>query len=697
MNSSVSRTEIAAADATGLGKALEPLQLLAERYDIDTSWMQKLAGAPLDTVIKKNHRIPWARFIAIIRRFGEEMKPHGGWSRFDETFSDSTMGDMMAFLGLALSPGLFYRAVWTWIAPHWFPHLISTYHQVGETEFRFTLEIPEPYAYDIGYFEMSKRLVREIPRFCGLPLAEVEMSVDGRRAEFVAFTSRPRTILGRIKHWLSEKFVADRLDDVIRRKRGLMLEKFSTLAHERARLAESNRARQRAIATVRAAVFEIVIDTGNRTVSADFFRLFGAPTDDERRVEEIVLESCHPRDRPAIETMLVKLANGDLDRDVVEFRAIVDGMTRWLRMRVSRNEIETTTIAASFLDVTSTHDAFETAQKSLGRLERVLEVAPFAVVVHRDGIAHFSNPAFKRLADETASAVLGRTEFELDRDAKIISVPTERRERNIHLRVHDTRVDWEGTPCIMSTLEDVTVAQAIVERSMVMDRMAATGTHAAGIAHEINNPLAYIQSNVDFALELFDDARLRGHDVDDILEALGDAKAGTVRVREVVSALKDFSRHATGELNPTDIPDVIHRAVNIVWSEIRERAELVTSYDISRPVMADPVNLIQVLVNLLRNAAAAIPDDDRGRIEIRVAARDGDAIIEILDDGEGIAPDILPRIFDPFFTTRPPGEGAGLGLSLARSRVERMNGRLRLLSNVGTGTLAEIRLPLSTS
>jgi signal transduction histidine kinase len=134
--------------------------------------------------------------------------------------------------------------------------------------------------------------------------------------------------------------------------------------------------------------------------------------------------------------------------------------------------------------------------------------------------------------------------------------------------------------------------------------------------------------------------------------------------------------------------------VKIVWSEIRARAELTTRDTLDAHAFAQPVALSQAIVALLQNAAQSIPSDRRGHIDISIVESNGEAAITISDDGVGIDPDVMPRVFDPFFTTKRTGDGAGLGLSLARRRIERMGGTLELTSAPECGTTARIRLPL---
>jgi signal transduction histidine kinase len=240
--------------------------------------------------------------------------------------------------------------------------------------------------------------------------------------------------------------------------------------------------------------------------------------------------------------------------------------------------------------------------------------------------------------------------------------------------------------------------ERLTAQLMQADRMVATGTLAAGVAHEINNPLAYLIAALDFLEE-----ELRGigrelpaERLEEASQALAEAREGAGRVRHIVRDLRTFSRADDERQGPVDLRRVIESSINIAYNEIKHRARLVKDYGKTPPVLANEARLGQVFLNLLVNAAQAIPEGRAGENEIRVVTRIDDAgavVVEVRDTGTGIAPEILGRIFDPFFTTKPLGVGTGLGLSICRNIVVALGGEIGVESRLGRGTVFRLRLP----
>jgi PAS domain S-box-containing protein len=244
----------------------------------------------------------------------------------------------------------------------------------------------------------------------------------------------------------------------------------------------------------------------------------------------------------------------------------------------------------------------------------------------------------------------------------------------------------------LCVVEDVSARKRLEAQLLLADRMASIGTLAAGVAHEINNPLAFILANVDFAI-----GELRGAGVDpEVVQALVDAKDGGQRVREIVRDLKSFSRATDDERELVDVRHVLHSAIGLASNEIRHRAQLVVEEGDVAPILANEYRVSQVVLNLLINAAQAIPEGHASENVVRAAtftASDGRAVVEISDTGAGIPPEILPRIFDPFFTTKPVGVGTGLGLSICHGIVTALGGDIEVESAPGRGSTFRVRLP----
>jgi PAS domain S-box-containing protein len=254
---------------------------------------------------------------------------------------------------------------------------------------------------------------------------------------------------------------------------------------------------------------------------------------------------------------------------------------------------------------------------------------------------------------------------------------------------------------LAGTITDITEAKRLQERLRHADRLAGVGTLAAGVAHEINNPLAYVSANLAVVEEAIGQlAALPGDPVGRIEEmrlALRDAMDGAARVRGIVQGLRQFALPARGEeRGPVDVRAEIEAAVGIARNEITHRAQLKLELpEVLPAVRAAPHEMGQVFVNLLVNAAQAIPEGQASEHEVRVSARaeGGKVIVEVHDTGRGIAPADLPRVFDPFFTTKPIGAGTGLGLSVCHGIVTAVGGTIEVESPPGRGTTFRVTLP----
>jgi signal transduction histidine kinase len=274
------------------------------------------------------------------------------------------------------------------------------------------------------------------------------------------------------------------------------------------------------------------------------------------------------------------------------------------------------------------------------------------------------------------------------------------------LRVHceAVRSSGSGPTRFVGATADVTdrrrfeAAERTYQESLVANaRLASMGALAAGVAHEINNPLAYVFSNLDLAAE----ALRAAEGVDPVLrdetsKCLRHALDGVERVRRIVRGLKSFARGGEERRGAVDLRSVVDAACEIVDNQIRYRARLVKEYaDVPR-VYGDAARLEQVALNLLVNAAQAIPEGaaDAHAITVRVGpTANGGVFLEVRDDGDGMTPETRKRAFEPFFTTKPPGLGTGLGLSICHGIVAAHGGTIAASSAEGVGTTMRVELP----
>jgi len=250
-------------------------------------------------------------------------------------------------------------------------------------------------------------------------------------------------------------------------------------------------------------------------------------------------------------------------------------------------------------------------------------------------------------------------------------------------------------------IEDFSERKRIGAALARADRMASIGTLAAGVAHEINNPLVYVTLGLELIGRELQRLRSRTappgeEEWERIRSWCSDALEGAERVRSIVRDLRTFSRADDERLGRVDVEKVLESSINVAMSHIRPRARLVRQYQPLLPVLADESRLGQVFLNLLVNAAQAIPEGSPATNQIVVRTRQGpsrEAVVEIEDTGVGIEPWKLERIFEPFWTDKPVGVGTGLGLSIVHGIVSALGGNIEVQSAPGQGTTFRVTLP----
>lgn len=260
------------------------------------------------------------------------------------------------------------------------------------------------------------------------------------------------------------------------------------------------------------------------------------------------------------------------------------------------------------------------------------------------------------------------------------------------------------------------------------EKMASVGQLAAGIAHEINNPVGFVKSNLGMLNDyvaifkdlLEDYGRLAEHVrsrpmngeaeileridrmssdenlefvLEDVDSLLSESMTGAERVREIAQSLKSFARLDEAEMQYADINEGLRATLRMIWNELKYHCTVHEDLRPLPPVLCFPGQLNQVFMNLLMNASQAIRDE--GEISIETDVVDGEILIRISDTGVGIASNSIPKLFNPFFTTKPVGEGTGLGLSVSYGIIQRHRGRIEVESELGAGTSFSIYLPIS--
>ncbi|WP_179953376.1 ATP-binding protein [Desulfobotulus mexicanus] len=284
------------------------------------------------------------------------------------------------------------------------------------------------------------------------------------------------------------------------------------------------------------------------------------------------------------------------------------------------------------------------------------------------------------------------------------------------------RMVEKNTMDLQNTLKNLRQTQSQLIQS---EKMASLGQLAAGVAHEINNPVGFVKSNLGTVRDYFEDIfelfdafdrlekdienkkdstatrekikKIRARiDLDFIREdhqaVITESLEGIERVARIVSDLKDFSHTGKIDTELTDIHQCLESTLNIVRNEVKYKAEIIREFQPIPQILSVPQKLSQVFMNILINAAQAI--EKQGTITLATFIDNSFIVVDITDSGEGIPEDILPKIFDPFFTTKPVGKGTGLGLNISYNIMHQLGGDINVRSTPGKGSTFSIRIPL---
>lgn len=359
-------------------------------------------------------------------------------------------------------------------------------------------------------------------------------------------------------------------------------------------------------------------------------------------------------------------------------------------------------------DITGHRKAVEALRRSELRFRRLTERSPDAVALVREGKLIYVNPSFVRTLgfageDDLLGRPLALVVHPDDRAAVetlLASPASEPGSASCHARflrgdgalvfgdASAMPIELDGAPGRLLVVHDVTERRRLEARLQQNDRMATLGTFAAGIVHEISNPLAYVISNLELLLAE-DAGPTRG-------EALGkdlrETLEGALRMRTIVQGLRSFSQPERDERLPIDVRAPLQAALRMVAFQLKGRGTIEQSLEPAPLVLSSEAPLAQVFLNLLVNAVQALPKTGDARIFVRTGADAGRALVEIADTGCGIPPENLPRLFDPFFTTKPSGLGTGLGLSICHRIVASLGGDITVESEVGRGTTLRVFL-----
>jgi PAS domain S-box-containing protein len=480
--------------------------------------------------------------------------------------------------------------------------------------------------------------------------------------------------------------------------------------------------------------WEVSLPAGTIRWSDEEYRIYGLERGEEPADYEGYVKMVHPDDRARVRAVQwAALERGEGFE--VAYRIVrADGEVREL---LSRGVVVRASDGSATGLCGTTHDVTERrrVEAERARLAAVFASSSDAMLITSpQGVIESWNEGAERMYGFTAEEVRGRHVTLLyppvrrGEHAELV----ERLKRDGHVQDFETvRLRKDGMQIEVSVAlvlvrdpagkvlgvaaitRDITERKKLAARLLLADRMVTMGTLASGVAHEINNPLGYILGNLGFLARGLAElgAAFEGLSgiitgvesevrptLEDMAETLAEARQGAERVRDIVRDLKTFSRPEEGGRERVNVRRVLESSFNVAWMEIRHRARLAKQFGDVPAVEASESRLGQVFLNLLVNAAQAIPEggasgvDNEVRVTTRTDAR-GWAVVEVGDTGVGIPAESLGRIFDAFYTTKPVGIGTGLGLSICRDIARSLGGEIEVESTPGVGSTFRVLLP----
>jgi PAS domain S-box-containing protein len=367
-------------------------------------------------------------------------------------------------------------------------------------------------------------------------------------------------------------------------------------------------------------------------------------------------------------------------------------------------------------DISERVRAEEALARSEASFRALIESMVDSVVVHRDGRLVYMNPAARAaLGYAPAEDVVGvpvldlfhpddrelgaeRTQQKIATGSRLPLVEERflsREGKVLVMEVSAMPTVFDGELATIAIGRDVSARRQMESQLMMSDRLASIGRLAASVGHELNNPLAYVLGTVslmkrDIATA---DAELSPRMADRLSERLDIVREGAERMRGIVRDLKTLARADDEDRGPVDVSRVVDVCAEMAAHEIRQRAQLVKDVPPDLHVLGSEARLGQVFLNLLVNAAQAIPEGADGEVYVMAARVDRSIVVEVRDTGVGIRREDAPHVFEPFFTTKPPGAGTGLGLPICHHIVTSLGGTIETFPNEPRGTCFRVTLP----
>ncbi len=457
----------------------------------------------------------------------------------------------------------------------------------------------------------------------------------------------------------------------------------------------------------------------NLFVSADLARMMGY--EQQEMIGRDPWSMIAPEEVPRLQRMAAQRANGEKLPGTFETLLLHrSGARIAIELAQSRSFLDGHSVTVTFVnDISSRAATSQALRESEKRFRDLVDGAPDGVAILRGPHVMFLNGrAAKLLGLENAAQGTGRliTDFlhpddreraatrirkllqegGLDERAEYRSIDGRGEEKMVE--ISSIPIEYQGGPAVLAFARDVTERKRMEIKLLEADRLTALGVLSAGVAHEINNPLAYVLLNLEYLKRELPKAASDPSRIESLMVRVQDACHGADRVASIVRDLRTFARGEETARQPVSLETVIEAAVNIAYPEIRTRARLERRYQTVPAVDGNAGRLEQVFLNLLLNATQAFAEDSEEADNlIRVSLRsEGDQVVaEVADNGPGIPSDLLGRIFDPFFTTKPVGVGTGLGLPICRGIVQTHGGEITVDSKPGAGAVFTLAFPAS--
>ncbi|MBN1654880.1 MAG: PAS domain S-box protein [Deltaproteobacteria bacterium] len=398
-----------------------------------------------------------------------------------------------------------------------------------------------------------------------------------------------------------------------------------------------------------------------------------------------------------------------------------DGRRIPVEMFHNETTIEGRPVVISFTrEITDRKAAEEELRRSERRFRTVVESAPYGVAILKGlQIAYLNSVAARLLGAREPSEVEGKsiTDFLRPTDAQRVrerlseirdmsvapkessiyqstyhSTDMEGRDRTVEVTA--IPIEYQDEPAVLGFARDVTERIEIQNRIVQAEKLAALGTLAAGIAHEINNPLAYVLISLIRAKKKL--AEIGDFDASEICRILDDAHEGVERISRIVRDVQRYTHPSDEERGKVSVREAMDHALSLVGHAIGHNTRVIRRYVDTPYIMGNIARIEQLFLNLVINATQALEGsgDREKQIEISIALAGEDVVVEVADSGCGMSRETIERIFSPFFTTKPTGKGTGLGLAICRSIVDDLGGEIRVSSELGQGSRFCVVLPV---